>query len=169
MNLRDIILKEHSKTNCTYIVKWIGNNQQRFDELVCLFLHDEYRIIQRAAWPLSEVVMRHPGLIKKHLKKILSFVKKPGLHDAVKRNTVRLLQVIDIPERFQGEVMNLCFNYISSPDEKPAVKASALTVLQNLSTQYPEIKQELKTIIQDRWEFESAAFKSRARKILKGL
>ena len=66
MNLRDIILKEHSKTNCTYIVKWIGNNQQRFDELVCLFLHDEYRIIQRAAWPFSEVVMRHPGLIKKH-------------------------------------------------------------------------------------------------------
>ena len=113
--------------------------------------------------------MRHPGLIKKHLKKILSFVKKPGLHDAVKRNTVRLLQVIDIPERFQGEVMNLCFNYISSPDEKPAVKASALTVLQNLSTQYPEIKQELKTIIEDRWEFESVAFKSRARKILKGL
>ncbi len=169
MNLRNTILKEHSKANCTRIVKWIGNNQQRFDELVRLFLQDEYRIIQRAAWPLSEAVLQHPGLIKKHLKKILGYVKKPGLHDAVKRNTVRLLQAIDIPEKFQGEVMNHCFNYISSPDEKPAVKASALTVLQNLSNQYPEIKQELKTIIEDRWEFESAAFKSRARKILKEL
>ena len=150
-------------------MSWVSDNQQRFDELVRLFLQDEYRIIQRAAWPLSEAVLQHPGLIKKHLKKILGYVKKPGLHDAVKRNTVRLLQAIDIPEKFQGEVMNHCFNYISSPDEKPAVKASALTVLQNLSNQYPEIKQELKTIIEDRWEFESAAFKSRARKILKEL
>jgi hypothetical protein len=35
--------------------------------------------------------------------------------------------------------------------------------------QYPEIKQELKTIIEDHWDFESAAFKSRAKKILKEL
>jgi len=41
--------------------------------------------------------------------------------------------------------------------------------LQNLSKIYPEIKQELKTIIEDRWDHESAAFKSRAKKILKDL
>ena len=65
--------------------------------------------------------------------------------------------------------MNLCFDYIISPGEKPAIKAFSLTVLQHLSKQYPEIKQELKTIIEDRREFESAAFKSRAKKILKEL
>ncbi|MCY7309163.1 MAG: hypothetical protein LH619_00155 [Chitinophagaceae bacterium] len=42
-----------------------------------------------------------------------------------------------------------------------------MTVLQNLSKLYPEIKQELKTIIEDRWELETAAFHSRAKKILK--
>jgi hypothetical protein len=167
MQLRVTILAEHSKTNCTRIVKWIGNNQQRFDELFNLFLNDEYRVVQRAAWPMSELVIAHPPLIQKHFNKLLKNVKKPGLHEAVKRNTVRLLQVADIPERFHGEVMNLCFDYIISPVEKPAVKAFSLTVLQNLSKQYPEIKQELKTIIEDRWDFESTAFKSRAKKILK--
>ena len=91
------------------------------------------------------------------------------LHDAVKRNTLRLLQAISIPQRFHGEIMSLCFDYIASPDESAAIKAFSLTVLQNLSKQYPEIKQELKTIIEDRWEYESAAFKSRAKKILKQL
>ncbi|MES1218558.1 MAG: hypothetical protein ABUT20_23845, partial [Bacteroidota bacterium] len=76
---------------------------------------------------------------------------------------------ITIPQRFHGEVMSLCFNYIISPAEPIAVKAFSLTVLQNLSIQYPEIKQELKTIIEDRWDFESTAFKSRAKKILKQL
>ena len=65
--------------------------------------------------------------------------------------------------------MNLCFDYLISPDEKPAVKAFSLVVLDNLSKQYPEIKQELKTIIEDRWNFETAAFHSRAKKILNSL
>ena len=79
------------------------------------------------------------------------------------------MQEIAIPERFRGNIMNTCFDYISSPDEKAAAKAFSLTILHNLSKQYPEIKQELKTIIDDRWEYESAAFRARARKILKEL
>ncbi len=167
MNLRHTIRAEHSKNNCTRIVDWIGGSQQRFDELFHLFLNDEYRVVQRAAWPLSYVVIAHPPLISRHFSKLLKNLRKPGTHESVKRNTLRLLQHISIPERFHGEVMNVCFDYIISPTEKPAIKAFSLTVLQNLSKQYPEIRQELKTIIEDRWDYESTAFKSRAKKILK--
>ena len=167
MKLRETILKEHSKTNCLRIINWIGSNQQRFDELVHLFLHDEYRVIQRAGWPLSEIAVKQPKLVTKHLARILKHAQQPGNHEAVKRNTVRLLQEMDIPEKFHGEVMNLCFDWLVSPTEKPAVKAFSLTVLDNLSQQYPEIKQELKTIIEDRWDLETAAFRSRGKKILK--
>ena len=80
---------------------------------------------------------------------------------------MRVLEAVPIPKRFQGEVMNTCFDYIVSPAEKPAIKAFSLTVLENLSKQYPEILQELKTIIEDRWDIESAAFRSRAKKIMK--
>jgi len=167
MNLRQTILSKHSKDTCTAIVNWVGSNQKRFDELFQLFLNDEPVVIQRAAWPLSYAVIAHPKLISKHFGKLLKNLDQPLLHDAVKRNTMRLLQYIEIPKRYQGTVMNRCFDYIISPSEKPTVKAFSLTVLQKLSNHYPEIKQELKTIIEDRWDIESAAFKSRARKILK--
>ncbi len=169
MKLRDTLLDEHSKKNCSRIVKWIGNNQQRFDELFRLFMKDEPQVIQRAAWALSYAVIAHPELIQKHFSKLLKNLSKKGLHDAVKRNTVRLMQDIDIPEKFHGDVMNRCFKYIISPDEKPAIKAFSLTILQNLSGKYPEIKLELKTIIEDRWDYETAAFRSRGMKILKEL
>lgn len=169
MKLREQLLKEHSKTNCTAIVNWIGDSQQRFDELFDLFLNDEYRVVQRAAWPLGYAVIAHPKLIAKHFSKLLKNLQKPGIHDAVKRNTIRLLQDITIPKKYHGQVMDICFNYIHSPAENVAVKAFALTVLDNLSKQYPEIKPELKTIIEDRWDYETAAFHSRARKILKKL
>ncbi len=169
MKLRDQILKEHSKANCDIIVKWVGDSQQRFDELFDLFLNDEYRVVQRAGWPLSYAVSAHPKFIQKHFARLLKNLQKPGLHNAVRRNTTRLLQDVDIPQRFQGQVMDLCFEYINSPTEFVAVKAFALTVLENLSKQYPEIKPELKTIIEDRWDYETAAFRSRAKKILKKL
>lgn len=170
MNLRDTILAQHSRTNCTKIVQWIGNNQERFNTLLDLFLNDDdWCVAQRASWPLSYAVQAHPELIKPHFGKLLKNLKKPKLHDAVKRNTVRLLQDITVPERFRGDLMDICFGYISSPVEKPAIKAFSLTILHNLSTHYPDIKQELKTIIEDRWEYETAAFRSRAKKILKVL
>lgn len=70
MKLREQILKEQSKVNCIKIVNWVGNNQQRFDELFNLFLKDEYRAEQRASWPISNCVMEHPEFIKKHWNKL---------------------------------------------------------------------------------------------------
>ena len=169
MDLRETILKEHSKAQTNKIVKWVGDDQKRFDELFNLFLNDEYRVIQRASWPLSYCLIKYPKLIQKHFGKLLENLRKSNLHNAVKRNTVRLLQDITIPRKFHGEVMNICFEYIADPKEKVAIKAFSLTILQNFSRQYPEIKQELKTIIEDRWNYETAAFRSRAKKILKEL
>lgn len=167
MNLRSIILAEHSKANCNRIVRWVGTSQKKFDELFNLFLTSEYRVNQRAAWPLSYCAINHQQFISKHLSRLVKNLHKPGIHDAVKRNTVRLLQHIEIPKKFHGEIMDICFGYLSSPDEPVAIKAFSLTILQNLSKQYPEIKNEIKLIIEERWEHETAAFHSRAKKFLK--
>ena len=169
MNIKVALLKEHSKKQCNKIVKWVGDDQKRFDELFDLFLNDEYRVVQRAGWPVSYCVEEHPVLIKKHFPRLLKNLGKKGIHDAVKRNTVRLLQYVSIPGKFHGEVMDLCFRYINSPAEPVAVKAFSITVLQNLAKQYPAIINEIKLVIEERWDYETVAFKTRARKLLKEL
>jgi uncharacterized membrane protein YheB (UPF0754 family) len=169
MNLREQILKEHSKANCNAIVQWVGDKQERFDQLFDLFLHDEYRVVQRSAWPLSYAVENHPKLIQKHLGKLLRKLKEPGIHNAVKRNTVRLLQDITVPKRYQGQVMDICFGYVASPTEEVAVKAFSLTVLANLAKDYPDIIPEIKLLIADRIDHETVAFRARAKKVLKQL
>ncbi|MEJ7739002.1 MAG: hypothetical protein WKF97_16375 [Chitinophagaceae bacterium] len=168
MQLREEILKEHSKAQCTKIVEWIGDSQERFDQLFNLFLTDEYRVVQRAAWPLSYCSIAHSSLIYKHFGKLIRNLHKPSIHPAVKRNTIRLMQDLKIPEKYHGELMDICFTYIASTDEAVAVKAFALTVLQNLAKLYPDILPEIKLVIEDRWDHETPAFKSRAKKILKG-
>jgi hypothetical protein len=167
MNLREQLLKEHSRANCDTIVDWIGNQQERFDELFQLFMCNEYRLVQHAAWPLSYAVINHPQLIKKHFSKLISNLSKPGIHAAVKRNTMRLLQDIDIPERYHGKIMDACFNYIAVATEPVAVKAFSLTVLEKLSCQYPDIIPEIKLLIEENYDRETPAFRVRAKKFLK--
>jgi hypothetical protein len=166
MDLREEILKEHSKKQCYKIVRWVGTSQKRFDELFQLFLTGEYRVIQRAAWPVSYCVIAHPRFIQPNFSKLIKNLYRDGLHNSVKRNSIRLLQHIDIPEKFQGEILEICFNYISSPAEPVAVKAFSLTVLANLAKLYPEILPELKLVIEEQLLHQTAAFKSRAKKIL---
>lgn len=167
MNIKEALLEEHSRKQCDNIVRYIGKDQKRFDELVMIFLNGEYRVMQRAAWPLSYCVTANPVFIKTHLKKIIQNLKKPGLHNAVRRNTMRLLRDIEIPEALHGEVMSICFQYIAEPKEMVAIKAFSLTVLGRLAKIYPEIIPELKLTIEDQLPHQTAAFKVRAKKLLK--
>src|SRR5215211_4651551 len=137
MNIKTALLKQHSKKQCDAIVKFIGKNPERFAEL-----------------------------IKSYFKKLLNNLSKSGLHDSIPRNTVRLLQHVEIPEKFHGRVMDICFRYISSPTEAVAIKAFSITVLQNLAKKYPEIINEIKLVIEERWDYETIAFKTRAKKLL---
>src|SRR5664279_2977794 len=115
MKLREAILSEHSKANCARIVKWVGNNQERFDQLIDLLLNDKnHVVVQRAAWPLSYAVIANARLVRPHFSKLLNNLQKPYLPNAVKRNSLRLMQDISIPAKYHGDVMTLCFDYILS-------------------------------------------------------
>ena len=163
MNLRETILEEHSKKQCNKIVQWVGSSQDRFNELYKLFLDDVTLVTQRASWPVSECVIAHPNFIRNHFKSLLKNLEKKNLHDAIKRHSIRLLQFVPIPEKYHGLVMEKCFDYVSSPTEAVGIKAFSLTVLGNLAKKYPEIKM----LIEDQLPYQTAAFRSRAKNLLK--
>ena len=168
-DLRETILKEHSKSQTMKIVRWIGDDQEKFDDLVAVFLDGEYRVTQRAAWPLSICVIDHPELVKKHLKKLLLNLEKKNLHDSVTRNTLRLLQFIHIPASLQGLAAELCFDLINDHEQPVAVQVFSMTVLGNLCVDHPELSNEVRLSIESKLPYGSAGFRSRANKVLKKL
>ena len=167
MELQNLLRAEHSRKQTDRIVLYVGGDKERFNALIELFFAGEYRITQRAAWPLSYCVRQHPELITPYYRRLLDNLERKDIHVAVVRNTVRLLQDVSIPKRWHGRVMNICFEFIGGMETPIAVKAFALTILSNLSQEYPEIKAELKLVIDDQWEHSTAAFRSRAKKALK--
>jgi hypothetical protein len=171
MNIREELLKEknHSKIQALKISAYACSSPKYFKELMQCFLSNEYRLAQRAAWSVSWSAKKNPELINPYIKDLVAQLSRSDVHDAVIRNSVRILQQIQIPETFHGELMNACFSFIESHTTPVAIKAFSLTALFNLSASYPEIKNELKLLIEERSSHETAAFKSRAKKILKEL
>ncbi len=169
MNILKELQKDFNKATCNRIVTYIGDDPKRFSILVDAFLNSEYRINQRAAWPLSYSVKKHPELIKPHLKKVITNLKKPKIHDAVKRNTVRFLQFIEIPKSLHGITLDHCFKLLQNKKEPVAIKVFSMSVLANLTKEYPELKGELSAIIEDQMPYGSAGFKARGKKVLKQL
>lgn len=168
MNIEKELTRGHSKAITEQIVAYVGDSQPRFNSLISIFLSNSPRLTQRAAWPLSYCVKAHPVLVKPHYSALLKFLTQPGTHDAVKRNIMRLLQFVEIPARFHGKVIEQSFR-LMDPNEPVAVRVFAMTVLANLCRQHPDLKQELKLIIEDHLPFGSAAYRSRAKKILRQL
>ena len=143
MDLKEAILKEHSKRQTQLIAEYIGSNQKRVDELMHLFFFAEYRVVQRASWVVSYCAEAHPVLIAKHFAPLIQNLSKPGLHDAVKRNTLKVLQDLDAPDELLGTLVDLCFGFIYSPSEAIAVKAISINILVKTCIKYPELKEEL--------------------------
>jgi hypothetical protein len=166
MDIREAVLDEHSKRQTEIIVACIGEDPQRFRELIKVFFGGPYRVTQRAAWPLSVVAEKRPELLKPHLNKLIDQLPKSDAHPAVKRNIVRLLQFVEIPKRLQGKVYSHCLDLIADPREPIAVKAFSLTVAERIARTQPFLFDELRMVAAPLAKNASPGLKVRLRSIL---
>ena len=171
MEIEKVLAAEHSKRQCQKVVNYVADDTDRFKKLIQVFLKGPYRITQRAAWPLSVCVEAYPHLAIPHLPVLIKSPLRPGVHDSVKRNVMRLLQFVEIPKRWHGRVLELAFNFLNDRREPVAIRVFSMTVIHNIIRQYPypELSRELEMILTEELPHTTAAFRSRGMKILKAL
>ncbi len=168
MNLIDELGKRQSLATKKKIVDWVGTNPGRFKQLMNIFLGDNYRLTQWAAWPISDIVELHPALIKPYLKPTLNNLDRPELHDAVRRNVLRLLQFIDIPPGLRGLAYDKAFLLFSDATQPIAVRVFAMTVMANIAETEPDLRNEV-IPIRNLPSVRITGLCSRATKLLKKL
>ncbi len=98
---------------------------------------------------------------------MLRKMQEPGVHNAARRNVVRVLQFVEIPQRSLGRVAAACFEELASGTSPAAVKANAMTVLARIARREPELGRELRLIIEQQLPYGPGSFLARARKVLK--
>lgn len=168
MDLEQEILEIKSKHAIQPIIAFVGDDKKKFDRLMSLYFSENIRLTQKASWVVNHVAENNLQLLNPYLKKLILNLENE-ITDAVKRNTIRLLQFIEIPEELQGTLINICFDFLQKRDSPVAVKAFSMTVLYNHCKAQPELANELKLVLEELLPYGSAGIKSRAKKILKKL
>jgi len=169
MNLQSEILKEHSKRQVAKISKWIGDDRKRFRQLMELFLNGEPIVTQRSAWIVGCYGETHPEFIAPYLSAMLKKMQEENVHCAVKRNVTRTLQYIEIPKKYLGQVVTVCFNELADASSPIAVRVFAMYVLAKIVKQEPGIINELKLTIEQMLPHATGGLLACSRKVLKQL
>lgn len=172
------ILAEHSKAQTMRIVRWVGHDAERLEILMEIFLNEppskplpkgrgyQYIFTQRSAWAVRYVGEQSPEIMATWLPKLIANLRKPNLHDAIKRNTLNVFEPLDFPVELDGDLADLCFGYLADPKEPIAIRCVAMTVLEKICRRVPELKSELRLLLEEQMEHGSAGLKSRAKRIL---
>ncbi len=169
MNIREALLKEHSRQQAEFIAKYVIENPENLNELIDFFLANEYLISQRAAYSVSIIGQWQPKLIFPYFEILVNNLTKKGIHDAVKRATLRIFEKNAFPENLEGIIADTCFKFMKNQLEPVAIKAFSMTILEKIVDKYPELRLELIEVIENSMDFQTAAFTGRGRKILKSL
>jgi hypothetical protein len=168
MNLSDQLMAEMSRRNADYIAHYIGSDAILFKELVELVFKANPLLQMRASWVISIITDKYPDLLKPYIKKLVNQMDLFE-HSGIRRNLLRYISSIDIPSPLEGRLYDLCFLYLNSRSEPPAVKVHCMQVLFNIAQKEPDLKNELRLVIEELINHESAAIKSRSRHLLSKL
>ncbi|MDZ4668030.1 MAG: hypothetical protein SGJ00_09110, partial [bacterium] len=165
MNIEKVLAAPQSKVMMTRVVEYIGADTKRLTELMDVLKGGDYLLSQHAVWPLAYVAENHPELFVEHLPFLIGLLGKPN-HVAVKRNILRLLFYVELPESELGILADKCFHYIQNLDETGAVKAFSMSVLYKICLKEPDLFNELIPTLEDLIPFGTPAVVSRGKNIL---
>jgi len=176
--LESQLLAEHSKAQTLRIVRWVGHDAERLNVLMEVFLNNppsrplpkgrgyQYMFTQRSAWAVRYVGENAPEIMAPWLPKLVANLQQPQLHDAIVRNTLNVFEAVPFPAELDGELADHCFNYLADPKAPTAIRCASMTILEKICQRVPELKSELRMLLEEHPEQESAGFKSRSKKVL---
>ncbi|MCB0402809.1 MAG: hypothetical protein KDD41_12045 [Flavobacteriales bacterium] len=167
MNFKELFELGHSRLFTDQVVQEVITHPERMEELMQLFAQGPVQITQRAAWCISVIAEKHPEHLHHYYELFIKLLKDKNNHPAVARNIFRALQFTEIPEKYQGKILTLAFDYLNDNSQPIAIRAFSMTVIFNLSEKYTDIVPELRASIEALLPDASAGLKNRGYKILK--
>lgn len=168
MDLRSWLINIPSAAEREFMIRKIGASEEQFLELLDLAVQEKDPVSWRATWVLDGADELHPGLAKNHISRIVKELPRLKSNGVI-RSLLRMLCRYEIPENDQGILIDLCFGYMVSELYALAVKVHAMQIIYNHVLLYPELKNELITVIDDQIDNNSVGFMSRGRQIKKKL
>lgn len=167
MDLKHEITTDRSRANFDRVIGFIGDDPERFRELMDVFVNGDEMLRLRSSWIMSDVAELRPELALPYISHLIEILPQKDVHNGIKRHIVRMLQFVDVPKRLCGKVYSYCIDLIADPGEAIAVRCFAITAASRIAKDSPELLAELKLTAANALPNTSAAFRARFKNTFK--
>ena len=169
----------HSREKRLHYANFLIDNPNLVNNILEILFHVDDKISPRAAWVFEFMCSKDISYIIPHLDYFTENMHRVHLDSAV-RPVAKICELIvkaytskenhpikqALTKTHKERIIENCFDYMIN-DEKVAPKAYSMTTLFMLGLEYDWVHPELARILEDDFSKQSAAFKARARQILK--
>ncbi len=168
MDIANQLLAELSRRNTDFVANYIGNDSEKFGQLIDLLFNGKVPIPQRAAWVVATIAEKHAELCLPYLVTIVERLEEFE-HTGIHRCLLKVISEIDIPEQLQGKLYDICYEWLIIKTSPIAVKVYCMQILFNISEVEPDLKHELKLVIEELIDHESPGIQSKSRALMRRL
>ena len=176
MNLRKQLAIAHSRANADLILAYLFKNKAETAALWKVVSSSDpadAKLVKRAAMVLGDLGRARPDWLLPYHGRMLRLAAEspdPAIPRAVTRYFSEL-PLAKVTEEDQGALLEASFHYLNDPEATVTMKVFSMTTLGNFAALHPELKDEVRGLIERQVEEgeHTAGFYSRARKVLAAL
>ncbi|PWE00667.1 hypothetical protein [Marinilabilia rubra] len=150
-----------------FLIQYLIQKPEEIESLIKIMKVEE-KTAWRAAWVLDHLNQNKPLLLKPHLKEINTILKATE-YNGVRRSLLKILITNPCAKNDDGDLLDLCFQWIASPSVPIAIRAHSMQFIVNLLPAYPELKNEFQLSLETAIHDESKGVSGKARRILSSL
>jgi hypothetical protein len=142
---------EKTLTSCykNEMISFMNAHPEYFEEAVELAVSDKQPYSWRAAWLLWSVIEENDKRIKKFINRIVNAAKTKS--DSHQRELLKILLMMEVDEKYESVLFDLCMNIWVQISKAPAVRVNALKLIVKIANKHPELKKEISFLAQDHY------------------
>ncbi len=169
MEIHELLTDFRTSGNKTFYIDYFLQNQKEIKDLVSIIVNEEkYPYPEYASWLLIHIQKANPSLVKPYQNQ-LSDVLLKSKNQSVLRNCCSVVQLMGKTDYREGELLLRFVDFVKSNENKVALQVHSLYCLIEYVKQYPELKEELKTLANLTVNERTAAYKVAVRNFLEAI
>lgn len=123
------------------LIESANKDINEFNRLLELCLDPNNQLAWRAAWVLRGCLKKNDDRLRPHLMKIIKSIE--GKEDGHQRELLKIFEVFDLEEEFEGYLFDTCANIWENIEKIPSTRITAIKLMQKVAKKYPELQNDI--------------------------
>jgi hypothetical protein len=149
MNIESALERKLIDSSKDKTVSFLNSHPEYFTEAIELAVSDKQPFSWRAASLVWSCMDENDRRVRPYIKSIVKCIKDKK--DGHQRELLKILYKMDIDDKYEGRIFDICMNLWEQTGKDPSVRMTAFKYIIKISRKYPELMEEVAILTQDHY------------------